>query len=142
MPALLEKGFIVETEAVLSLTEAGKTILSQNPNDFTEEHANEIFLATGKIEARNALQEKAEKFLALYRQGFTYQEIDDLYEITRERVRQILNTTPNFELYLEEYEQAKAEREREKEREAKLKGLERSLESDGNRTHASARLWE
>lgn len=127
MPALSEKGFIVEAEGVLSLTEAGKAILSENPKDHTEENAEEIFLAAGKIEARNALQEKAEKFLALYRQGFTYQEIGDLYEITRERVRQILNTTPNFDLYLEEYERAKAERELEKEREAKLKGLERSL---------------
>lgn len=127
LPALVEKGFISEAEGVLSLTEAGKTILSDYPQDYTDESPNETFLAAGRIEARKALQEKAELFLSLYRQGFTYQEIGDLYELTRERVRQILNETPNFELYLEEYEKAKAEREREKEREARLRNIEKSL---------------
>ena len=107
LPALVEKGFISEAEGVLSLTEAGKTILSDYPQDYTDENPDETFLAAGKIEARKALQAKAELFLSLYRQGFTYQEIGDLYELTRERVRQILNETPNFELYPEECEKAK-----------------------------------
>lgn len=127
LPTLFEKGFIVETEEVFSLTEAGKTILSRYPEDYTDENADEIFLASSKIEAREAMQEKAEMFLSLYRQGFTYQEIGDFYELTRERVRQILNKTPNFELYLEEYQREKVRRELEKKREAELKDLERSL---------------
>jgi hypothetical protein len=126
-PALFEKNLIFESEGILSLTEAGETILSEYPKDYTVEKADEIFLASSKIEAKNALLAKAELFLSLYRQGFTYQEIGDLYELTRERVRQILNKTPNFELYLEEYEKAKADREREKKREARLKNIEKSL---------------
>ncbi|MBK6751949.1 MAG: hypothetical protein IPG67_18705 [Acidobacteria bacterium] len=42
------------------------------------------------------MADRAERFLALYRNGFTYQEIGDIHGLTRERVRQILNITPKF----------------------------------------------
>lgn len=127
IPVLTEANLINENEDTLSITETGKNILAEYPDDYCDEKPEEVFLATGRIQAKHAVQEKAEIFLGLYRQGLTYQEIGDLYELTRERVRQILNKTPNFELYLEEYEQAKIERELEKEKDAKFKLIEKSL---------------
>ena len=127
IPALLEINLISENENMLSLTENGRKLLAEYPADYCDEKPEEVFLATGRIQAKNSVQEKAEIFLGLYRQGLTYQEIGDLYELTRERVRQILNKTPNFELYLEEYEQAKIERELEKEKDAKFRAIEKSL---------------
>lgn len=127
IPVLTKANLISEKEDILSITETGKNLLAEYPADYCDEKPEEVFLATGRIQAKNAVQEKAEIFLGLYRQGLTYQEIGDLYELTRERVRQILNKTPNFELYLEEYEQAKIERELEKGKDAKFKAIEKSL---------------
>jgi DNA-directed RNA polymerase sigma subunit (sigma70/sigma32) len=37
--------------------------------------------------------------IELHRQGLSYQQIADKYGISRERVRQILSTNPEFEAY-------------------------------------------
>lgn len=127
IPSLEEKFLIVVANGVLSITEIGKDLLINSPKTDSNENPTDIFLAAGKIEARRDKQAKAEIFLSLYRQGLTYQEIGDLYEITRERVRQILNVTPNFQQYLEEYEKARIQRELNKEKDSKFRELEKSL---------------
>jgi len=49
---------------------------------------------------------KSNEMLELYRQGLTYQDIGNQYNLTRERVRQLLNFNPAFHEYLIEKEQA------------------------------------
>jgi predicted transcriptional regulator len=71
--------------------------------------------------------EKSNEFLELYKQGLTYQDIGNKYELTRERVRQLLNINPAFHKYLEEYEESKTLAEQEKEAKAKRKLYESSL---------------
>lgn len=96
------------------------------PADAREE-ARRRFYTTARTDGKKNLVNRAERFLALYRNGFTYQEIGDLHGLTRERVRQILNVTPNFPAYLQEHEESERQREIQKEKDAQLKRLEKSL---------------
>lgn len=65
--------------------------------------------------------------LGLYKQGYTYQKIGDLYNISRERVRKILNTSPEFITYTEEYKKAMEINDYLKEDGLKLKAHEKSF---------------
>lgn len=97
------------------------------PIDIGGDDPEEIFLSSPRIKRRIALEKKAEEFLALYRQDLTYEDIGKIYNLTRERVRQILKITPNFEFYLKDYEQEKIERLKEKKRAREIKSFEKSL---------------
>lgn len=55
-------------------------------------------------------------FLELYKQGNSYQKIGDMYELSRERVRQILNRHPSFRKYQQEQKEAQAYAKAEEER--------------------------
>ncbi|MCF7964366.1 MAG: DEAD/DEAH box helicase family protein [Methylobacter tundripaludum] len=83
--------------------------------------------APAALQRQQKRLEKSNEFLDLYKQGLTYQEIGDKYGLTRERVRQLLNLTPAFSEYLEEYEAAKVFAEQEKEEKAKRKLHESSF---------------
>ena len=76
---------------------------------------------------RQAKLEKSNQFLELYKQGLNRQQIGDQYGISRERVRQILNTNPGFHEYLKECEEAKAAAKKEKKENVKQEIYSRSL---------------
>lgn len=127
IPGLLERQVISLQEGIISLTKTGRRFLARFPESIPGNEASAVFLAAQRMERKRALKEKAEVFLSLYRRGLTYQEIGELHGLTRERVRQILNETPNFGRYLVEYEQAKARRKLEKKEELRMRNLEKSL---------------
>jgi hypothetical protein len=80
------------------------------------------------IEARTQNRlEKSNQFLELYKQGLSYQQIGNQYNLSRERVRQILSKNPGFYEYLKEREAAEAADEREKQELAKQEFYARSL---------------
>jgi hypothetical protein len=127
IPALFEKKWIGEQNGLIFLTDAGIKALENCPPETNGEDPEEAFLSSPRIKRRKALLNKAEAFLTHYRKGLTYFEIGEIYNLTRERVRQILNITPNFGLYLKEYEQEKIERAKQKKSEAKIKNLKKSF---------------
>lgn len=71
--------------------------------------------------------EKSKELLELYKQGLVYKNIGEKFGITHERVRQILNIHPEFELYVEERKTQKESRKREIQEHKKLKIYENSL---------------
>ena len=126
IPRLSSLGQIVVSEEI-SLSDLGRRTLGENISAGAKEEARLRFFTTVRSDGRNKLEDRAERFLALYRNGFTYQEIGDLHGLTRERVRQVLNITPNFAAYLHEHEEAEQQREIQKQRDARFKQLEKSL---------------
>lgn len=126
LPLLENEGY-VNVSANLSITDLGRERVGGYVSAELKEEARKRFFTTSKAEGRSKILERAERFLTLYRNGFTYQEIGDLHGLTRERVRQVLNKTDNFAAYLLEHEEAERERDRAKEKEARFKQLEKSL---------------
>ena len=61
---------------------------------------------TDSTKSRDEVQaekiQRSQEFFVLYKDGHTYQSIGDTYEITRERVRQILSSNRGFEAYQRE----------------------------------------
>lgn len=88
-------------------------------NSFNPENSKEKKLA------------QSNHFLELYKQGNSYQKIGDMYGLSRERVRQILNQLPSFRKYQQEQKEAKiyakAEEERKKAEQEKENLYSRSL---------------
>lgn len=126
IPHLSEIGQITVAETI-SLTDLGRQTLGENISADAKQEARARFFTSVRSDGRNHLKDRAERFLALYRNGFTYQEIGDLHGLTRERVRQILNVTPNFAEYLKEHEESERQREIQKQKDVRLKKLEKSL---------------
>ncbi|MEI8118929.1 MAG: zinc-ribbon domain-containing protein [Methylophilaceae bacterium] len=59
------------------------------------------------VEKNKKRLEKSNQFLELYKQGLTYQEIGDQFNLSRERVRQLLDQNVEFHEYLKECEDVK-----------------------------------
>jgi hypothetical protein len=70
-----------------------------NPSNISEKT-----LSPEVIELKQKKLEKSNEFLKLYKEGFTYQEIGDKYELSKERVRQLLRSNPDFYAYLKQME--------------------------------------
>jgi Sigma-70, region 4 len=68
---------------------------------------SEKTLSPEVIELRRKKLEKSNEFLRLYKEGLTYQEIGDKHEISKERVRQLLKSNPNFYEYIKQSEEEK-----------------------------------
>jgi Sigma-70, region 4 len=80
------------------------------------------------VEARKKERlEKSNQFLELYKKGLSYQKIGEQYDITRERVRQVLNKNPSFHEYLKEREKAESDAEFEKKERDKQDSYSKSL---------------
>lgn len=126
IPRLQSLGAIVVSGEEVSLTDLGRR-LAGTVSATAKEEARSRFFTSVRSDGRSKLADRAERFLALYRNGFTYQEIGDIHGLTRERVRQILNITPNFPAYLQEHEEGERQRELQKEKDSKWKRLEKSL---------------
>jgi DNA-binding PadR family transcriptional regulator len=73
-----------------SLTELGREIVK---------HLSNKSLTPRRDAQRKERLKKSYDFLELHRQGLSYQQIADKYGISRERVRQILASNPEFEAY-------------------------------------------
>ena len=118
----------------ISLTELGQAVceLWQKQNDGkleflfeTDQEVKDDAPKSRKLRQENL--EKSNQFLELYKQGLNRQQIGDKYGISRERVRQILNSNPTFHEYLKEQKKAEAAAEQEKEKRAKQELYSRSL---------------
>jgi Hypothetical methyltransferase/Probable Zinc-ribbon domain/Type III restriction enzyme, res subunit/Sigma-70, region 4 len=84
--------------------------------------------SSAAIEARKQNgREKSNQFLELYKQGLTYQAIGEQYNISRERVRQVLTKNPAFREYLKECAEAEAAAEIEKKARAEEESYLKSL---------------
>ena len=125
IPALKDRELLVISENKLWITDRGKALLksAKKHSEFlnTNEDFSELFISSARIQYQSRTLKKGSKFLTLYMQGLTYQEIGDMHGITRERVRQYLITVPVFHEYLKNLKQHQADRnvikeEREKER--------------------------
>ncbi|GCA80416.1 sigma factor-like helix-turn-helix DNA-binding protein [Microcystis aeruginosa] len=87
---LEKQGLVSFHDPQYSLTELGREIVQHLSNKSP----------TPKWDAqRKEKLQKSYDFLELHRQGLSYQQIADKYGISRERVRQILASNPEFEAY-------------------------------------------
>jgi DNA-binding CsgD family transcriptional regulator len=96
--ALWEEGFSLQDIAELyDLSES-------TVRKYLKEHSEfELRPTPINLEKQKKRLEKSEQLLELYKQGLSYQEIGDKFNISRERVRQLLNLNSAFNTYLEEY---------------------------------------
>lgn len=139
IPHFERLGYLVVSDEV-ELTGPGRDALGENLSEELKDKARKRFFTSVRADGRKDLENRAERYLSLYRNGFTYQEIGDLHGLTRERVRQILNVTPNFAAYLQEHEEAERQRDSQMAFENRLKRLERSL---ANQFHKQVdALWD
>ncbi|MFM2304530.1 MAG: hypothetical protein RLZZ135_1942, partial [Cyanobacteriota bacterium] len=103
---LQNRGLIATKNGYVSLTNLGIGVLQYWEN----QKNNLLKYSEISIKKEFAKQEKLgriDHFLELYKQGLSYQDIGDKYEVSRERVRQILNRNVEFHVYLREREEAK-----------------------------------
>ncbi|MBW4462468.1 MAG: DEAD/DEAH box helicase family protein [Nodosilinea sp. WJT8-NPBG4] len=84
-------------------------------------------LPSRKAQLSAQKMERSNQYLALYKQGLSYQQIADKFKISRERVRQVLNPNPNFHEYLKQKEERKIEHEKEQQEQIKRKQFSKSL---------------
>lgn len=78
-------------------------------------------------QARQVRTEKSNHFLELYKEGLNYQNIGDRYNLSRERVRQVLDKNPDFHVYLKEREAKIIVDENERKERKKQEFLDRSI---------------
>jgi Hypothetical methyltransferase/Probable Zinc-ribbon domain/Type III restriction enzyme, res subunit len=110
----------------VSLTTLGKDVLEYRQNRKINGPKSQNLSPLNDVRKQQRL-EKSNQFLELYKQGLSYQDIGDKYELSRERVRQILKHNPAFHEYLGEREKSEAAAEQEKEERAKKELYSRSL---------------
>ena len=131
--SLIERGLVKEENGHFCLSELGKNVYQYFKGEFTEITANQFEKTTdinkqSKLEIKRQKRlDKSNEYLELYKIGFSYQQIGDHYKVTRERVRQVLNSNPAFKEYLEEREQENAATEKAKQEQAKAELYARSL---------------
>ena len=128
------KGIVQIEEDRVSLTNLGHDVyfLCQGKYDEEVNLLNDAKKKERKESSRSAVLkqaslEKSNQFLELYKQGLNRQEIGDRHEISRERVRQILDSNPAFYSYLKDCEEAEVLAEIEKREDAQKKIYSKSL---------------
>ncbi|MCZ8225807.1 MAG: sigma factor-like helix-turn-helix DNA-binding protein [Microcystis sp. LE19-84.1B] len=87
---LEKQGLVSFHDSQYSLTELGREIVG---------HLSNKSPTPRRDAQRKEKLQKSYDFLELHRQGLSYQQIGDKYGISRERVRQILASNPEFEAY-------------------------------------------
>lgn len=131
VPTLQSLGFITGDDTI-SLTALGKDMLQESEITESEKlDARSRFYTNSRSNRIAETESKAEIFISLYRHGSSYDEIGKLHNITRERVRQILNCTPKYAELLAEHKQAKLEIKRRQklsaDKDSRITKLEKSL---------------
>lgn len=100
---LEEKGLIETKDNEIHISQLGREVTEY----LQEEQSVQVNTSNSKRQANlQAKLDKSNEMLDLYRQGLSYQDIGDLYNLTRERVRQLLDFNPAFHEYLIEKENA------------------------------------
>ena len=87
---LEKQGLVSFHDSQYSLTELGREIVG---------HLSDKSPTPRRDAQRKEKLQKSYDFLELHRQGLSYQQIGDKYGLSRERVRQILASNPEFEAY-------------------------------------------
>lgn len=87
---LEKQGLVSFHDSQYSLTELGREIVG---------HLSNKSPTPRRDAQRKEKLQKSYDFLELHRQGLSYQQIGDKYGISRERVRQILVSNPEFAAY-------------------------------------------
>jgi hypothetical protein len=108
------------------LTTLGKDVLAHWQNQKFDESKPQISSTLHDARKQQRL-EKSNQFLELYKQGLSYQDIGDRYELSRERVRQILKPNSAFHEYLKERKESEYAAEKEKEERVKKEIYSKSL---------------
>jgi transcription elongation factor Elf1 len=131
---LQHRGIVDIKDEDVFLTPLGKVIAEswQNPTIHESEHSKtspeDKDGSRKRIENRQKKLEKSNEFLELYKQGLSYQDIGEKYNLSRERVRQILKYNSRaINIYLQEREVAKANAVEEKKERIKLELYSKSL---------------
>ena len=129
IPALKDLELLAISEDKVWITDRGKALLksAKKHSQFlnTNEDFSERFISLARIQSQSRTLKIGSKFLTLYMQGSTYQEIGDMHGITRERVRQYLIKAPVFHEYVKNLKQHKADlvaikKEKEEERKERV----------------------
>ena len=121
--SLKAQGFVEIRDKQVFLLSSGKSLLEARQNLVRSKPK-----ISPNVEARKQKSlEKSNQFLELYRQGLSYQKIGDQYNISRERVRQVLTTNPAFHEYLKEQEARETATEQEKKEIARKELYSKSL---------------
>ena len=98
---LQSAGILEVNDDEVFLTELGISIGIEISDSRSSSDKEESLKSERKNQART---EKSKHFLELYKEGLTYQNIGDRYNLSRERVRQVLDKNPDFHVYLKERE--------------------------------------
>jgi hypothetical protein len=96
--------------------------------EINSQKINDKILSKSEV-ARQQKLEKSNRFLELYKQGLSYQDIGEQHGISRERVRQILKPNPAFDEYLRERKESEDSAEYERKEKRKKDLSARSLAS-------------
>ena len=129
---LEEKGLIEKKDNDINLNQLGKKVATYLQGTYkTVEKRKVVEDLKEKTKSQSKSQklklEKSNEMLDLYRQGLSYQDIGDLYNLTRERVRQLLNFNPAFHAYLIEREAAEIQAQKDQEERKRQKQLAKSI---------------
>ena len=134
LSSLEEKGLAEQQNNEIHISQLGRKVT---------EYLQSVQVKTSTSKLQNLRQTKLAKsneMLELYRQGLTYQDIGDLYNLTRERVRQLLDFNPAFHAYLIERETAEVQAEKDQEERKKQEQLAKSIIA--KYTDRVAELWD
>jgi hypothetical protein len=103
---LQDSGFITIQNEQVSLANIGVSVLDYWESQKTNK-INSSNLVFNMEESKQQKIEKSNQFLALYKQGLSYQDIGDKYGLSAEKVKRVLNPNVEFRVYLRERDEAK-----------------------------------
>jgi len=99
LSTLEEKGLAETKNDEVHLSSLGQEVAEYLQVEYKKPSKNE--------KLNQAKLAKSNEMLELYRQGLSYQDIGNQYNLSRERVRQLLDYNPDFHRYLIERDEAK-----------------------------------
>ncbi len=124
LSTLEEKGLIEQRNNQICISQLGQEVTEY----LQEQKSSQVKTSASKHQANlQAKLAKSNEMLELYRQGLTYQDIGDLYNLTRERVRQLLDFNPAFHEYLIEREAAEIQAQKDQEERKRQEQLAKSI---------------
>jgi hypothetical protein len=132
---LEEKGLIEKEDNLINLSQTGRKVATYLQGTYKTvkkykvvEHLQEETNSQSKSQKRKqAKLAKSNEMLELYKQGLSYQDIGDLYNLTRERVRQLLDFNPAFHKYLIEREATEVQAQKDQKERKRQEQLAKSI---------------
>ncbi len=124
LDTLEEKGLIEQQNNEIYISQRGREVTEY----LQKQQSDQVKISTSKQHANSqAKLAKSNEMLDLYKKGLSYQAIGDLYNLTRERVRQLLDFNSAFHAYLIEREEAETQIIKEQEERKKQEQLAKSI---------------